>query len=382
MLPSVVRAYLEEGYVARLGTPRVLASGVQPIDRPFYIPDGEDQPTTDWGFSVRDVYAFYVIGRELKPRNALIIGNAYGVSAVTLGELLKPIAIDAIDAEVREDGKIGSDLTRRVAKRLSLDLKLTVGYSPQDLDKACRSAEYDLVFVDGLHTDEAMFADFAGIKDRLAERCVVYFHDVGLCTMDKAWEKIKAIAIPMGFSAHDLTFTDFGSTVLVRGVPELDAMLSVTCFGLRDLNERYPRGYGFVAGQKWTERPVRFLKPGGRVAFYGAGTDLAPYQGFIERNPGAAAAIIDDDPKKAGTRKFGVPVLPSSELPKLGVSTVVISTRTFEKQVRARLAEIAPKVNVLPERGAEPIELQYPKGARATITENKKPARRAAGVAS
>jgi hypothetical protein len=363
MLPTVVRAYLDEGYVARLGSPRVLASGVQPVDQPYYIPDGEDQPTTDWGFSVRDVYAFYVIGRELRPRNAFVIGNAYGISAVTLGEMLKPIAVDAIDAEVRDDGALASDVTRRVAKRLGVDLKLTKGFSPQDVGRACRAANYDLVFVDGLHTDEAMLADFNGMKDRLADRCAVYFHDVGLCTMDAAWERVKSIAIPMGFSAHDLTFTDFGSTVLLRGLPELEAMLRTTCYGLRDLNERYPRGYGFVAGQTWEEKPVWFVPRGGRIAFFGAGTDLAPYEGFIRAHPEAVAAIIDDDPKKNGTTKFGVTVLPSAELPRLGVCAVVISTRMYERQVRARLAEVLPDAPTVPERGGRhPVEVQVPKG--------------------
>ena len=58
-----------------------------------------------------------------------------------------------------------------------------------------------------------------GVADRLADRCAVVFHDVGLCGMDEGWEHIKRLARPMSLKPFDLTFTDYGLTVLLLAPP-------------------------------------------------------------------------------------------------------------------------------------------------------------------
>ncbi|MEC9373244.1 MAG: class I SAM-dependent methyltransferase, partial [Planctomycetota bacterium] len=199
MLPSVVAAYAAEGFRVRLGSPRLRTSGVHRWGHDRYIPNFERLPLGDWGFTIRDFYVLDLLHRELKPKNALVIGNAYGMSAVCLAELMKPICVDVIDAEVLgEESRAASDLTRRVARRLDLDLHLHGGFSPQDLNAACRFEKYDLVFVDGLHTNEQIILDYKGIERRLADRTAVFFLHIGNLNMDVGWDEIKRLAEPIG----------------------------------------------------------------------------------------------------------------------------------------------------------------------------------------
>jgi hypothetical protein len=359
MLPTVVRAFWEEGYLMRLGSPRLLTSGVQPIDGRRYLRNYGAVSTTDQGFTIRDFYVFQLIGAELAPRTGLIIGNAYGISTVCVAEALRPISVDVIDAEVSPAiTRPGTELTRRVVDRLGLDVRISTGFSPRDLDDACRHDRYDLVFVDGEHTDAQMIADFRGVRDRLADRAAVVFHDVGQLHMDRGWEEIRRAAEPLGFTGHDLTFTDFGTTVLLRGLPELASMLEVTCPGLRELNEQYHLGFGNMHLDARPEKRVVYLAPGARIAFYGAGRDFNAHARFIERHPGVVAAVADDDPALWSSRRIGIPVVDPRTLPDLGVSAIIISTCRFDLEVRARLAALMPETPVHGAgRADDPIEL-------------------------
>ena len=256
MRPNVVEAYYQEGYRLLMGSPRVLVSGVEPIDHRLRISDGTDQlPPWLWGMTLRDMYLFELIGRELNPDRAMVIGNAYGIGVNSIGDALRPVRIDAIDAETDGEWSAhGSELTRRVASRLGIDLKLTKGWSPRDIDEACRFDEYDLCFIDGEHTNEQMLADFDGIRDRLADRCAVVFHDVGQLGMQPAWQQIRRDTAGEGFAAHEVTFTDVGTCVLLRGMPELSRMLSITCHGFYDENVRYHAGTAVFNHPSYEER--------------------------------------------------------------------------------------------------------------------------------
>ncbi len=356
MLPSVVQAYLEEGYRFRMGSPRLYTSGVHRIGARTHPVDRNALPTSELGFTLTDFYLFDLIGQELSPRTGLIVGNAFGVSAVCLGELLRPISLDVIDAEVCGDVSTeGADLTRRVAARLGLDVRLTRGYSPRDLGSACRHKAYELVFIDGLHQNGQVIADFQGVAPRLGERCAVVFHDIGLCRLDAGWEEIRRLAAPMGLRAFDLPFTDYGLTILLRGAPELESMLEATCPRLRDFNEVYEIGH-----QWWTppspvdrtlEREIFFVPADGRIAFFGAGRDLGFYEPFMRLHPDRVAAVLDDDRSLWGEHRFGIEVIDPSRLPTLGVGAAVIATRSYDSHVRGRLGRLASGVGILPAAG-------------------------------
>jgi len=370
MLPTVVRAYEAEGYRVRLGSPRVLTSGVYPIgDARHKYDDGHAQlDPCDMGFTIRDLFAFQLIGDELQPRTCFVVGNAFGMSVNCIGAALAPVGIDAIDGEgLGEQSRIGADLTRRVAERLGVDLRLTRGFSPRDLDQAMRFDSYDLVFIDGEHTNEQIVADFEGVAPRLSDRSAVYFHDIGVCRMDQGWARICRSARTMGFAAHDLTFTDTGSGLLLRGAPNLSAMLEACCPSLRQFNERYS------VGAAWGHHPddrineVRFISSAGRIAFYGAGNDLAMYAPFIERHPERIAGVLDDDPGKWGSERFGAPIRKPTSEALADVEAIVISTRSRYRDARASVEQLAPNVSIWPSSPSElPVELHIQEPSEAT----------------
>jgi len=351
MLPRIVQAYHGEGFAFEMGSPARLATGVTPLDewRPFWR--HEPPSHRHVGISLRDAWFIRLTAECLGPAPSLVIGNSHGISTLLIAELLKPHPLDAIDAETSRGSDTGTLLTRRVAERLGLDIHITRGFSPQDLDKACRSDQYGFVLVDGDHTDEQIMLDYLGIADRLADRCVVYFHDVGLRTMDTGWLRVREHAQARGLRGFDLSASDFGSTLLVRDIPELERMLELTCPGLRSHSTSYHAGLEAPMPEHLPDTDRLVLKAGEQVAFFGAGNDLE-YQGhFILSHPERVTGIFDDNPTLVGSKRFGIDVLASSELSRMAVKHVVISTHSNIDQVRERIALLKPDATIYPREG-------------------------------
>jgi len=124
---------------------------------------------------------------------------------------------------------LGSHLTTEIAREHFPGVRLTMGFSPQDLPKTCRFDAYDFIFIDGLHTNEQLIADFGGICGRREENSVVYLHDVGIAGMMSAWSTIKSQFLTGKDSAFDLNFTSFGSAVVISGYPELKRFMGNSC---------------------------------------------------------------------------------------------------------------------------------------------------------
>jgi hypothetical protein len=149
--------------------------------------------------------------------------------------------VDVIDAEVEgAHNRVGSELTRRIIASDFTNVQLTVGFSPGDLGNAMRLPKYQFAFIDGLHTNEQMLADFRGVIPYLDESAVVVFHDVAISEMMPAWGQVKAEASSAGFNAYEVAFTQFGATVISRGYPEVEKYLAAVS-GKFD-QERYHLG--------------------------------------------------------------------------------------------------------------------------------------------
>jgi len=369
MFPRIVDAYTNEGYVFEMGSPGVLWTGVTPREqwRPRRL--YETPSHRQIAISIRDAWFFLLVGDALKEANdqgeqaGLVIGNSFGISTVMIAQMLAPAPIDAIDAETSNGSAEGSALTRRVCGRLGLDVQVTRGFSPQDLDGACRRERYSFVLIDGEHTDEQIVQDFNGIKDRLSERCVVFLHDVGLRDMDAGWLAVQQIAAPMGLRGFDLSATDSGSSVLVRGVGSLERMLEQTCPGLRTHNDVYHAGLQIPMPPMRAETDVLVVDDGERVAFFGAGQDLAHYGGFILRSPGSIAGVFDDDPAKVGQTRYGQIVRAGDELGGANADAVVLSTHGHADSARARVRALAPGL----------IERVYPRAGLSVPTRVVRP---------
>lgn len=144
--------------------------------------------------------------------------------------------MDAIDAEVEgNENAIGSALTRQIAERFFPGVRLTINFSPQDLPNACRFSSSDLIFIDGLHTNEQLISDYAGIRHLRSQDSIVYWHDVGIARMHDGWSHFKAEMFGKEDEAFDLHFTSFGSTVIVQGSFQLKEFLSQICRPIGDV---------------------------------------------------------------------------------------------------------------------------------------------------
>jgi predicted O-methyltransferase YrrM len=223
---------------------REFGVAIEPAKRPFDDSDSSANQITDiktgrriktgLGFHDTDIELFLKISEKLRARSIFIIGNAFGYSTFVLSEIFNDAVVDAIDAEVEgKDNKRGSELTRLIASKYYPNVRLTIGFSPQDLAKAVRPGlmrdlhGYDLVFVDGLHTDKQQLKDFRGMIPYLSNQTVIVFHDVGLANMRDSLKIIQKEARALGFDTFIETAksTVFGLGVIGRDVDSLERHL-------------------------------------------------------------------------------------------------------------------------------------------------------------
>lgn len=215
MLPKVIEAYRSHGFDVSMGSPSCLPSSL--VER-----STGRRLSTGGGISVSDAFLFSSLARMFSPQTIFVVGNAFGLSTFVLADSFAEAQLDVIDAEAEGgDNARGSTITRKIAQEYFPKVQLTTGYSPQDIPRACRSAKYQMAFIDGLHTNEQMVKDFVGITSRLDEQCVVVFHDVASHQMFDGWEEVKRLARPEGFAPFEVSWTSFGVCVLVRGLPRV-----------------------------------------------------------------------------------------------------------------------------------------------------------------
>lgn len=220
-IAGVIDAYKRQGYEVSLGDPNCLATRLFRDGRPVNV---------SLAISLSDILVFQWIAGFAPWQRALVIGNSFGFSTLIIAGLCPGCYVDAIDAEIEgSENRLGSALTTAIAKEHFPGVRLTTGFSPQDLPKACRFDAYDFVFIDGLHTNEQLMADFDGVYGRREKNSIVYLHDVGMAKMTSAWSTIKSQFLKETDSVFDLNFTSFGSAVVISGYPELTRFMHKCC---------------------------------------------------------------------------------------------------------------------------------------------------------
>jgi len=215
MLPKVLNAYKKQGYSIDLGSPARLYS---------MMFDDKLKRTINCsgGFTVSDAFLFLCVSKIIDPEHILVIGNSFGLSTFVLADLFPNAKIDAIDAELENiEPQLGSEITRKIAATNYPNVELTIGFSPDDLPKVANGKKYNLIFVDAMHTNEAILKDYYGLQNLVAENCLIYFHDVALCNMFESWDIIKKHAEEEDFKSYEFGFTQMGCTSLVRGYADL-----------------------------------------------------------------------------------------------------------------------------------------------------------------
>ena len=131
-------------------------------------------------------------------RSIFGIGNAFGYSTLAFATLFPHARVRVIDAEVEGLGNSnGSRLTRVIAAANGLDVRVFKGRSPWDVPRLLaegESAPIDVAFIDGLHTGDQQFMDFAVVLPymRRASHAII-LHDVRQASMEPSVELITRI---------------------------------------------------------------------------------------------------------------------------------------------------------------------------------------------
>ena len=175
---------------------------------------------TGGGATMSDLELFVQLRRTRRVRRIFGIGNSFGFSTLALASLFPGVPISVMDAESEgRDNRRGSNMTRAIARRFDLPVHLSQGFSPLDTRRVIESlpasarlgaasataaasaaapranarklASFDLVFIDGAHTNRHQSDDFESIRPFLAPQHVVILHDVILASMEPS---LKAIA--------------------------------------------------------------------------------------------------------------------------------------------------------------------------------------------
>jgi len=246
MLPKVIQAYHECGYQIDLGTPaRVYSKIIDLKSRRTLSVSG--------GFTVTDAFLFMQIQRVYDPKSVFVIGNSFGLSTFVLAEVFPGAVIDAIDAEIEGlEAKIGTALTREIAAKYFPNVNVTVGFSPNDIPSALRRERYDLVFVDGGHTNEQMLLDFHGILAYCSEECAIVFHDVAYANLLAAWDQIVTESRPLGFVGFKMGYTMLGTCVLARCGPHILDYLNLLA---TEFSGPYQLSYSETDQNSYQKRP-------------------------------------------------------------------------------------------------------------------------------
>jgi len=156
---------------------------------------------------VTDRLLLFALVRGLRPTHALEIGMRWGGSARIITNAMEENgegALVGIDPE--------TDAFRVPAAELHGRYTLIRGYSPEAIPKAMATAgmeNFDFVFIDALHTHDAVKKDLAGVLPYLADGAHIILHDTFHQGVNQAVEEFVAASesiVDCGFLSRDPSF--------------------------------------------------------------------------------------------------------------------------------------------------------------------------------
>lgn len=149
---------------------------------------------TGGGVSVQEVMFFEYLFKGYHPQNIFVVGNAFGWSTVLLALLNPESKVVAIDACIEgDDNEEGLRLTREIARKEGLDIRVYRGFSPDDVDTVIADSgitSLDFVFIDGFHSNSQLVKDFDVCSALAGRDCVFVLHDVVNFSMHRAYTEI------------------------------------------------------------------------------------------------------------------------------------------------------------------------------------------------
>jgi predicted O-methyltransferase YrrM len=197
VLPSLLKAYEDEGFIVSTGlnSNHFFDSPAGPLT--WLLDRDRNVVFTSAGIAFDEVLFLDSLVQSLaRPvRSVLIIGNMFGWSAIALALICKGAKVVAVDNLEAPGSVEGRALTRRIAERLGLDVTTVKGTSPQDV-ASVHAAHFDgpidLVFIDGLHTDDQIVRDFQACQAVGDDQTMYLFHDIVAFLMLRGFDEIAA----------------------------------------------------------------------------------------------------------------------------------------------------------------------------------------------
>ena len=195
-----------------------------------YLLDQQHKLVCSQGISLQEIYFLETLFETISPKTILVIGNAFGWSAVILA-LLNPAAkVATIDPDT-----VGNALTEKIAQKNRLNIAVREGYSPQDVARICQeefAGPVDCVFIDAIHEEQHQLDDFNATFAVASPQCVFLFHDVINWSLQRSFAQIIATS---GLTGRLLTRTPSGMGIVCSEETFVKARTPIRIFSDDDI---------------------------------------------------------------------------------------------------------------------------------------------------
>jgi Methyltransferase domain len=197
ILPALLKAYEDEGFIVSTGLNANHFFDCSAGQLTWLIDSEQGIVFSSAGIAFDEVMCLEHVVQSMsrRPRSVLVIGNMFGWSAIALAMICKGAKLVAIDNLEAPGAAEGCALTHRIAERLGLDVTVVKATSPGDVGHvhaAHFDAPVDLVFIDGLHTDDQIVSDFLACQAVAGPETIFFFHDVVAFLMQRGFNNVAA----------------------------------------------------------------------------------------------------------------------------------------------------------------------------------------------
>jgi predicted O-methyltransferase YrrM len=190
--------------------------------------------TNGLGISSQEVYFLECLFEGFRPSRIFVIGNSWGWSTLAVALLNPQARVVAIDSGFDDNALEGLAFTNQVAEEERLNLKVVKATSPGDVPGVL-TAEFDgpvdFAFIDGYHTKEQVYLDFAAIRPLATADAVYLFHDVLEFGLEPGVARAAAV---IGQPWHVLDGTSSGMAILLDGERRPEVMRAIAPFRASD----------------------------------------------------------------------------------------------------------------------------------------------------
>lgn len=190
--PILTAAFTNRGKIMSTILPKLFsifrAAGYEPLTghSPFHFQNWRDAPFTQFvkdseivgcpGLALQEVMFLEHFRDFVAPRRILIIGNAHGWSTVAMSLIFPDARTVAMDID-----EIGVERTNEVIATYGMSAIAVTARSPTDVATVIRNhlgGAIDFCLIDAIHTEEALIADFAAVREVATQDALYLLHDV------------------------------------------------------------------------------------------------------------------------------------------------------------------------------------------------------------